>query len=237
MKLILSRMVVAGAALLAFAVCERATALEAVVQSDVGSGSAVAGSIGAVNSRADALQGNMNAANLIIQQLQQQIATLQKQVSSTEKILNQITVYGNGSNGSNGGSGSSGSAGKTLEGVGGLSGYNGTDAVQPLSSGGSMCGLVRWKVGTNYAYTTPSTADGSVIVNHQGAYGYYNDIVYQAPCMGEAMVVNEQAHCPTGYAFMVSALDTDSYTPLDPGLGNPPSILSSQEAWGTCIKQ
>lgn len=52
----------------------RALAMESVAQGTVGAGSAVAGSIGAVNARADALQANLTAATLLINQQNQKIS-------------------------------------------------------------------------------------------------------------------------------------------------------------------
>lgn len=67
-----------------------AHALEAVVQSDVGSGSAVAGSLGAVHARTDALQANQAAANSLVNQMSQQLQQQQTVISNTVQRLDSI---------------------------------------------------------------------------------------------------------------------------------------------------
>lgn len=65
-------------------------ALEAVVQSDVGSSSAVAGSIGAVQAQVDALKANQAASNGLIQQLQSQV----NQLIQVVQQLTSVTING-----------------------------------------------------------------------------------------------------------------------------------------------
>jgi len=69
-------------------------ALEAVVQSGVGAGSAVAGSMGAMQAQIDALQANQTGANLLINQQAAQLELLRNSVSTTERLLQQIINTG-----------------------------------------------------------------------------------------------------------------------------------------------
>lgn len=80
---------VVGAAVFAVAVASSAGALEAVVQADVGAGSAVAGSLNAVNSRADTLQANMVAANAVINQQNQKISATTDEVTNFKNCARQ----------------------------------------------------------------------------------------------------------------------------------------------------
>lgn len=65
-------------------------ALEAVAQGDVGAGSTVAGSIGAVQARADALQANQTASNMLVNQMQQEVKDLREQVTKTQLLVQQL---------------------------------------------------------------------------------------------------------------------------------------------------
>lgn len=73
-------------------------ALEAVAQNSVGSGSALAASNGALNSRMDALAANQTAANAIITNLAQQVSDTQAQVKEILTLLNSPTTPGGDTN-------------------------------------------------------------------------------------------------------------------------------------------
>lgn len=193
-----------------------ARALEAVVQSDVGSGSAVAGSIGAVNSRADALQANQAAANQTIQQLQQRVETL-------EKIIQQIADVTYGGNGSNGGNGGNGQAGTTE-----------VSATVKLGTG-ALCGAA-WVPGTLPQPTGPVSnaltgqAYRSWVQQYQ-SWGYIGGgfSVPSIPCNGKNIVLDG---CPRGYQMFQMSGGTSA------GIG----FSGADYSWTgyavlTCVKQ
>lgn len=134
-------------------------ALESVAQSDVGSGSAVAGGMGALQTQIDSLRANQTAANIIIQNLQQKNDTL-------TKIINQIAevTYGPGGNGTGGsGGGSSTSIVSSTE----------VSATIRLTKG-SWCGNLMWNDDMrNIISHTPCNGEALYSAGRSGRWSNY----------------------------------------------------------------